>query len=650
MPTITELPAAASVAPADEMLVSQNGTTRSVSVGGLLASTQPAILSPTGVLLGRVSLGPGGPEPIAVGLGLALGGSTVQANGADHAAFVPQTTLNATDDVVLNSNGIPMLLPLAMLRGLFSAGSNVTITASGVIASTSSGGSVASGNAASIAGLSQVGALASTDLVAVNQAGVDHAITYANLIDGETIDQGTPAAIASDTDTFWVGQGSSTMLVQTLAATWSWIAGHLPAYKQPVVEITTNTTLDGAAHNGRILVVSQPVTITHSATQGSGFVCKIVNVSGGPVALDSGITTTSGVQTLSSGQCAEIYAITYSAGTLNIAWVSGPTAAPVPSQVNGPLIGTVTYNSVALGWSIPVLGGTPTGYVVQYRVTGQTPWTTQSTAVANAILYGLAAGTQYDLAVVAYNAGGFGPVSSIVNTSTGAAPSAPPGPPTGLVTSAPSSSTVTLNWIVPTTGGTVGSFTMQYRVTGQAAWVTFATGIPTTTTVVTNLTASTQYDFQVIAVNSAGSGAPSTVANATTTIAPPATPSALTAGTLTQTTAALSWTAPTSGGTVASYTLQYRVTGTSSWTQSAGISGTTFAISGLTAATQDHFQIAAVNAGGTSAFTTTMNATTIVALPGLPTALAAAASNSGTNTNSTAVMGGTRLGRSGRQL
>ncbi len=406
------------------------------------------------------------------------------------------------------------------------------------------------------------------------------------------------------------------------------MASHL--YKQPVVEITTNTTLDGSAHNGRILVVSKPVTLTHSATEGSGFACQVVNVSGGIVTLDAGITTTSGVQTLASGQCADIYAVTYSAGSLNIAWVSGPTASPVPSQINGVAVGTVTYNSVALSWSVPVSGGTPTGYVVQYRVTGQSAWTTQTVTVSNTILYGLTANTEYDIEVLAYNAGGFGPASSLINATTSAAPSAPPGSPTGLVTSAPSASTMALSWTPPTTGGTVGSYTAQYRVTGQSLWITAATNIQTTQVTVSNLTASTEYDFQIIAVNSAGSSSPSTVANGTTTIVAPGIPTAVSVGAITQTAIPVSWTAPSTGGTVASYTLQYRVTGAGSWIQITGITTASTTISGLTAGTQYDLQVEATNSGGISGFTSTTNATTLVAAPALPTGLAAGTATSTT--------------------
>ena len=52
------------------------------------------------------------------------------------------------------------------------------------------------------------------------------------------------------------------MLRQTFAAIWSWLMAKQPSYKLPIVEITSNTTLDGTVHNGRILICSQPVTLT----------------------------------------------------------------------------------------------------------------------------------------------------------------------------------------------------------------------------------------------------------------------------------------------------------------------------------------------------------------------------------------------------
>src|SRR3974390_2296495 len=107
MPTISQLPSANQITAADEVPLSQQGAARSVSVGTLLAGTQPAIAAPTGALLGRTSLGAGGPEPISVGFGLQLEADTLRATGADHADFPVQATLVPSDQVVLNSGGVP---------------------------------------------------------------------------------------------------------------------------------------------------------------------------------------------------------------------------------------------------------------------------------------------------------------------------------------------------------------------------------------------------------------------------------------------------------------------------------------------------------------------------------------------------------------
>ncbi|MEJ0047599.1 MAG: hypothetical protein WDN04_16825 [Rhodospirillales bacterium] len=133
MPTIPELPPASTTGAQDELPVSQEGITRSVTVSELLSGTQPAIELPSGDLLGRVSLGPGGPEAVQVGLGLVVGGGVIAANGGDHASFAAETALNLTDDAILNSSGTPARLRLPLLRGLFTAGTNIAINPVGAI-------------------------------------------------------------------------------------------------------------------------------------------------------------------------------------------------------------------------------------------------------------------------------------------------------------------------------------------------------------------------------------------------------------------------------------------------------------------------------------------------------------------------------------
>ncbi len=165
--------------------------------------------------------------------------------------------------------GNAKLLPLSLLRGLFSAGTNISISPTGTIsASVTGSGSSGQPSSYSITSLTPVTTIATNDMVAISQSGIDHAVSYANLLDGLTIDLAQPALAAADYRYTVGGQGSSTMLRQSIRG-WS---GHgsrrqLPSYRLQVVEITSNTTFDGTVHNGKILMCSQPVTLNPAAIE-----------------------------------------------------------------------------------------------------------------------------------------------------------------------------------------------------------------------------------------------------------------------------------------------------------------------------------------------------------------------------------------------
>ena len=108
-------------------------------MGTLLTGMQPALITETGTLLGRTSIGPGGPEAIAIGTGLALTSAGLTATGADHAEFPVQSALQPTDEAIVNSAGAPRRIPLVALRALFSAGPNVSIDANGAISAIGGG-------------------------------------------------------------------------------------------------------------------------------------------------------------------------------------------------------------------------------------------------------------------------------------------------------------------------------------------------------------------------------------------------------------------------------------------------------------------------------------------------------------------------------
>jgi Fibronectin type III domain len=363
-----------------------------------------------------------------------------------------------------------------------------------------------------------VTSMAGTDLLGISQGGADHTITLANALNGETIDQGTAAQPVSTTDIFWTGQGGSTMLVQNFAAVWAWIVRQFPGYFLPVVELTANTQLDSSVHNGRLIICSQPITISSSGLMGSGFQCTIVNVSSGTCNL-SGFTTSSSNSTLTPGQSAIIYTGAYSLGTVSYAMIAGGASTP-PS---------------------------------------------------------------------------------------------PPGTPTGLTAGAPTASAVPLSWTAPGTGGAPASYTLQYQVQGGTSW-TQISGISGTSCTVTGLAASTIYNFQLQAVNAGGSSAFTATTSATTAAGiAPGVPTGLTAGSPTSNSVALSWTAPSVGGNGATYNVQYQWQSGGSWTQISGISGTSYTVTGLAASTTYDFEVQTVNGGLTSAWTSAVSEATTAA-------------------------------------
>lgn len=115
MPTIGQLPPVSTVSSDDQLPLSQSGSTRSVSVGTLLGSTQPAISAPTGALLGRVSIGAGGPEAVAVGSGLALQGTTLLSTVTGVTGAPPADALGRGDRLGISVGGADRSLTAAAL-------------------------------------------------------------------------------------------------------------------------------------------------------------------------------------------------------------------------------------------------------------------------------------------------------------------------------------------------------------------------------------------------------------------------------------------------------------------------------------------------------------------------------------------------------
>ena len=517
MPTINQLPAAANISASDLIPISQGGSTCAIAVGALLATTQPAILVDPPCLLGRISIGTGGPDAIHVGSGLSLSAGTITATTFDFSQLSSRSLISSADQVLISNGLAPELLSINALRGIFAPGANISIDTNGTISATAAGSALPQ----SIAVLPRASALAQNDLVGVSQAGEDHGITYQAFLDGLTIDLADVAAQATDTDTFWVSQTTNAMKRQSLSAIWNWVMGKLPLWKRSTLELTINTTLDPTSHNNAILVCSAPVIISGSAgILGSGFSCEVVNASSGNVLVGSDIISSNGTGIVSPNQCASLYCVSYSTGAAIFASItSSATAVSPPGQISSVSLDQATATSAIISWTVPPQDGLPVSYQLGFRVTGSTVWSMAGTTSGQTMtITGLQPSTSYDIIVTPSNIGGAGPEAPILTFSTQA--TAPvPGPPANVAVTNITANSASCSWSAPTSGGGALTYTVNFQISGAATWTASATGLSGTTAVISGLTAATTYNVQVIASNAQGAGVPSATATVTTTSA-----------------------------------------------------------------------------------------------------------------------------------
>jgi hypothetical protein len=194
---------------------------------------------------------------------------------------------------------------------------------------------------------------------------------------------------------------------------------------------------------------------------------------------------------------------------------------------------------------------------------------------------------------------------------------------------------VNLVWNAPVSNGgsAITDYVVQYSNNDGSTWATFADGTSTSTsTTVTGLAGSQLYVFRVKAVNALGDGPytdKSASVDITSTVPDPPTGAAGTRG---DTQVSLTWSAPayTGGIALTDYVIQYSSNSGSTWTTFAdGTSTSTSAtVTGLSNGTSYIFQVAAVNATGTGAYSGPSSAVIPAGVPFAPTALSSSPGNS----------------------
>ena len=269
--------------------------------------------------------------------------------------------------------------------------------------------------------------------------------------------------------------------------------------------------------------------------------------------------------------------------------------------------------AVGLSWSAPGDdgGAAVTGYVVEVSADGGATWSASSSPSSTAATVdGLVNGGAYRFRVSAVNGVGTGDPSD----TAAAVPFTVPAAPAGLVAGA-TDRAVDLSWTAPADDGgrAVTGYTVQRSVDGGDHWTTIVadTGSSATTHTVTGLVNGVPHAFRVAAVNTAGTGSPSALAEATPATVPDA-PTGLTAA-AGDGSVVLTWQAPAAGGgrVVIGYRIEVSTDGGVHWTVLVADTGspeTARLVDGLANGLTHWFRVAAANAMGVGPASATASA------------------------------------------
>jgi chitodextrinase len=295
---------------------------------------------------------------------------------------------------------------------------------------------------------------------------------------------------------------------------------------------------------------------------------------------------------------------------------AAPDTTP-PSQPTGLTATAAGAVGANLSWTASTDNVGVTGYIVSRN--GAQVATPAATSFSDT---GLSPATTYTYTVVARDAAGNQSTPASISVTTGTpADTTPPSQPTGLTGSASGGTGATLSWTASTDNvGVTG-----YVVTRNGVQVATPAG---TSFADSGLTPATTYSYTVAARDAAGNRSTASSVSVTTldTLAP-SKPAGLTGTASGSTGANLSWTASTDNVGVTGYIV------TRNGVQVATPTTTSFADTGLAAATTYTYTVAARDAAGNKSTAASVNVTTggtppDTTAPTQPTGFTAAAASS----------------------
>ncbi|MEO8588672.1 MAG: M12 family metallo-peptidase [Flavobacteriales bacterium] len=289
--------------------------------------------------------------------------------------------------------------------------------------------------------------------------------------------------------------------------------------------------------------------------------------------------------------------------------------------------GTITNTSAVLSWAA-VSGAT--SYSLQWKPSSGSTWTPVTGIATNSYaLSGLSAATSYDYQVFATCPSGNSVYSSFYTFATtgGCADALEPNNSTGapaniilpVTMTALIASTSDVDYyrftLAATSNITInlstlpGDYDLRLLNSGGTQLAISENGGTTSESISYPNAAAGTYFIHVFGYNQAFSLIQCYALNATATpVQTCGVPTNLAAGSITYSSASLSWTAVSGAVT---YTLGWKPTSGSTWTTVTGISGTTYALTGLAGSTAYQFQVLTVCSASSSAYATAVSFTTL---------------------------------------
>ena len=317
-------------------------------------------------------------------------------------------------------------------------------------------------------------------------------------------------------------------------------------------------------------------------------------------------------------------------------------AATAPDPPTNLVATPVKPTQVNLFWSAPANNGGAgvNNYKIEFK-TGSGSWSVLATTSGPETFYmheNLITDTTYAYRVSANNnAGTSNPSSEISATPNSSSTASLPGAPTNLIGVAASPTQANLSWSAPANNGgyPISGYKIEYRI-GSGSYMTLVenTGSTITTYSHSPITTGTVYVYRVYAITAFGTGTSPTSeavvkSTATSALAAPGAPTALSASAVSPTQINLSWSAPTNNGgaSITGYKIESK-SGTGSFTSlvaNTGTTSTTYSHTGLATGTAYTYRVYAINSVGTSVASSEIQATpsssSAPGLPGVPTQL-----------------------------